>query len=59
MQFVEDDTLERAEHVRGIGACEQKRQLLGRREQNIGRIATLALAFGCGRVAGAGFYPHR
>ena len=59
MQFVEDDTLERAEHVRRIGACEQERKLLGRREQNIRRIATLALAFGCGRVAGARFYTHR
>ena len=57
MQFVEHNAPERAEHVRRIGAREQQRKLLRRGEQDVGRIPALALAFGCGRVAGARFEP--
>src|SRR5215475_2883485 len=58
MQFVEDHTLERAEHIGRIGAGEQQRQLLRRGEQNIGRVTPLSLALGSRRVASAGFNPH-
>ena len=57
MQFVEHNAPERAEHVRRIGACEQQRKLLRRGEQNVGWIPALALALGCGCVAGARFEP--
>jgi hypothetical protein len=44
VQFVEHDALERAEQERRIGAGEQQRKLLRRRQQNVGRVAALALA---------------
>ena len=44
MQFVEHDALERAEQVRRVGRGEDQRQLLGRGEQDVRRIAALALA---------------
>ena len=59
MQFVEHDALERAEQIRRVGGGKQQRQLLRRGEQNVGRIAALALAFRRRRVAGAGFHPDR
>ena len=59
MQFIEDNPPERAEQVRCIGAREQQCQLLRRREQNIGRIAALALTLRRGRIACARFHPHR
>ena len=59
MQFVEHHALERAEQIRRIGAGQQQRELLRRREQNVGRIAALALALRRRRVAGARFEPHR
>ncbi len=57
MQLVEHHTLERAEQIRRISGGEQQRELFRRGEQNVGRIAALALAFGRGRIAGAGFQP--
>ena len=54
MQLVEHHALEAAEQVRGVGAGQQQRQLLGRGEQDVGRIAALALALRGRRVAGAG-----
>ncbi len=53
VQFIEDDAAKRGEQMFGVGAGEQKRQLLGRRQQNIRRISALALALGGGGVAGA------
>ena len=38
---------------------EQQRELLGRREQDVGRIAALALALRGRRIAGAGLDPDR
>ncbi len=59
MQFVENDALERAEQIRRIGGSEQQRQLFRRRQQNIGRIAALALALRGRRIAGAGLDADR
>ncbi len=58
MQFVEHDALERAEQIGRVGRRQQQRQLLGRGEQNVGRIAALALALRCRRVAGARLELH-
>ena len=44
MQLVEHDTLEAAEQVWRIGAGEQQRKLLRRGQQDVRRIAALALA---------------
>ena len=54
VQLVEDDRIEIAEEVAGIGAREQQRHLLRRRQQDLGRRQALALAFALRRVAGAG-----
>ena len=59
MQFVEHDALERAEQIRRVGAGEQQRQLLRRGEQDVRRIAALALALRGRRVAGAGLDADR
>ena len=59
MQFVEHDAPKRAEQIGRIGGGEQQRELLRRGEQNVGRVAALALALGRRRVAGARFQPHR
>ena len=53
MQLVEDDALERAEQIRRVGGGEQQRQLLRRGQQDLRRVAALALALGGRRVAGA------
>ena len=53
MQFVEDHALERAEQIGRVGGGKQQRQLLRRGQQNLRRIAALALALGGRRVAGA------
>ena len=53
MQFVEDHAPERAEQIGRIVGGEQQRELLGRGEQDVGRIAPLALALRGRRVAGA------
>ena len=59
MQLVEDHALERAEQIRRVGGGEQQRQLLRRGQQNIRRIAALALALRGRRVAGAGLDADR
>ena len=59
MQLVEHHAAERAEQIGRVGARQQQRELLGRGEQNVGRVAALPLPLGGGRVAGAGFQPHR
>ena len=53
MQLVENDAPERAEQIRRVGGSEQQRELLRRRQQDIRRIAALALAFRGRRIAGA------
>ncbi len=53
MQFVEDHALERAEQIRRIGRGQQQRELLRRGQQDLRRIAALALALRGRRVAGA------
>ena len=53
------DALERAEQERRVGGGEQQRELLGRGEQDVGRIAALALALRDRRVAGAGLDADR
>jgi hypothetical protein len=59
MQFVEHHALEPAEQKRRIRRSEQQRELLRCGEQNVGRIAALALALGSRCVAGVRFQPHR
>ena len=59
MQFVEHDPFERAEQIWRVGRSEQQGQLFRRRQQNIGRIAALALALRYRGVAGAGLDPDR
>ena len=59
MQFVEDHAFERAEQIGRIGGRQQQRQLLRRRQQDLGRIAPLPLALGDWRVAGACFDADR
>ncbi len=54
MQLVQHEPLQRAEHERGVGRRQQQRQLLGRGQEHVGRIAALALAARHRRVAGAG-----
>ncbi len=54
MQFVQHHALERAEQKRRVGTGEQQRDLFRRGEQNVRRIAALALTFRHRRVAGAG-----
>ncbi len=57
MQFVEHDALEVGKQNLGVGAGQQQRELFGGGEQDVGRIAALALALGGGGVAGAGLDP--
>ncbi len=54
VQLVENDALQVGEQGLGIGAGEQKRDLLGRRQQDVGRVPPLALALRGRRVARAG-----
>ena len=54
MQLVEHDALERREQKRRVVGRQQQRQLFGRGEQNIRRIAPLPLPPRHRRVAGAG-----
>ena len=54
VEFVENDRVEIAEQVASVGAREQERDLLRRRQQDLGRRQTLALALAWRRVAGAG-----
>jgi hypothetical protein len=53
MQFVEHDAAQRSEQERGVGAREQERELLRRREQDVGRITTLPAALARRRIARA------
>ena len=59
VQLVEHDALEAAEQIGRVGAGEQQRQLLRRGQQDVGRIAALALALRGRRVAGAGLDADR
>jgi hypothetical protein len=59
VKLVEDDASERSEQERSIGGGEQQRKLLRRGEQDVGRIAALALALRGRRVAGAGLDADR
>ena len=59
MQLVEHHAPETAEQIRRVGAGQQQRQLLRRGQQDVRRIAALALAFRCRRVAGAGLDADR
>ena len=53
VQFVEDDRVEIAEQLRGIGMRQQQRHLLRRRQQHIGRPLALARLAAHRRVAAA------
>ena len=53
VQFIEDDAPERGEQMFGVGAGEQKRQLLRGRQQDIRRRPALALTLGGGGIARA------
>ncbi len=59
VQLVEHDAPETAEQVGRIGACQQQCELFGRGQQNVGRIAALALALRGRRIAGAGLDADR
>ena len=59
MQLVEHDPPQRAEQIGRVGRGENERELLGRGQQNVRRVAALALALGGRRVAGAGLDPDR
>ena len=59
MQLIEDDALERTEQIRRVGGGQQQRQLLRRGQQNLRRIAALALALRTRRIAGAGLDADR
>ncbi len=59
VQLVEHDPLERAEQVRRIGCRQYQCELLGRGEQDMRRVAPLALSLRGRRVAGAGLDPDR
>ena len=52
MQFVEHDPLQRSKKIGRIGRGQDQGKLLGRREQNLRRVAALALALRRRRVAG-------
>ena len=62
MQLVEHDAFERGEQERGVVGGQQQRQLLGRGEQDVRRIAPLPLPPRHRRIAGAGLdldrQPH-
>ena len=58
MQFVEDHRLEASEKPGGLLAREQQGELLGCRQQNLGRVDALPLAATNGRVAGSRFDAH-
>ena len=59
VQLVEHDALEAAEQIGRVGAGQQQRELFGRGQQDVGRIAALALALRGRRVAGAGLDADR
>ena len=55
MQLVQHEVSERAEESARVRIGQEKRQLLGRRHQDVGRLAALALTAVLRRVAGARF----
>ena len=59
VQFVEDHAPERAEQIGRVGRGKQKRKLLGRRQQNLRRIAALTLTLRGRGVAGPGLDADR
>jgi hypothetical protein len=59
VQFVEDDALETAEQLARVAVGQEQRQLLGRRQQDVGRSFDLARALVGRRVAGARLDPDR
>ena len=59
MQLIENDALERTEQIGRVIGREQERELFRRCEQNIRRIAALALALRGRRVAGTRFDADR
>src|SRR5581483_1287436 len=59
VQFVEHDAAQAAEQIWRVGAGEDERELLGRGQEDVRRIAALALAFRGRRVAGAGLDADR
>ena len=59
MQLVEHDVAEVGEESARVGRGDQQRELLGRREQNVGRRKLLARALVRRRVASARFQRHR
>ena len=58
VQFVEHDAPQRREQGRRVGAGDEQGELFGRRQQDVGRRAALALPFGGRGVAGAGLDAH-
>ncbi len=58
VQFVEHDAAQVLEQQRRVGRGDQQRDLLGRGEQDVGRMAALPRALRHRRVAGAGLDPH-
>ena len=54
VRLIDDHPPQAGKQKRRIGAGQQQGQLFGRGQQDVGRIAALALAFGCRRIAGAG-----
>ena len=59
VQLIEHDPLERAEQVRRIGCRQYQCELLGSGEQDMRRVAPLALSLRGRGVAGAGLDPDR
>ena len=59
VQLVEHDAPQRAEQERRVGRRQDQRELLRRRQQDMRRVAALALALRRRRVAGAGLDPDR
>ena len=57
MQFVEHDAAQRAEHVGRIGGSQKECELFRRGQQDVRRIAALALPLRRRRIAGARLQP--
>ncbi len=59
MQLVKHDPAQRREQIPPVGAGKQKRELLRRRQQDVGRMVALAGALRRRRIAGAGLDADR
>ena len=57
MQLVDDDALERGKQRLDLPAGEKQRELLGRRQEDVGGVDLLALALAGRRIAGARLDP--